>query len=291
MTPSTISSPITGIDHTLVAVRDLEAARAAYARLGFTPTPRGSHTTWDTANYCLMLEQGYIELIGPAGTGPSGYDPLDSFLARREGLLGIAFASGDAGAAFEALAAAGLDPSPPEDLARNLELAGGTVRPRFRLVRLPAAATPALAAFICCHLTPELVRHPDWLVHPNGARGLAGVTTVIDDPPALAAAYSKLLGAGAVTQTDGMLTARAGPMSLVFATPADFTKLYPDCDLGDSALPRTAAMTVTVDDIGQTAEALSANGVACARDGDRAITVLPENACGTLLEFVASTNS
>ena len=281
-----MSSPLTGIDHTLLAVRDLEAARAAYARLGFSATPRGSHTTWDAANYCLMLEHGYIELIGPAGAGPSGYDPLDAFLARREGLLGIAFASDDADAAHAALAAAGLDPSPPEDLARNLELPGGTVQPRFRLVRLPAAATPALAAFICCHLTPEMVRHPDWLAHANGARALAGVTTVVDDPPALAAAYAVLLGPGAVTRTDDLLTVRAGAMSLVFATPGDFARLYPDADPGDSALPRIAAMTVTVDDIGQAAEALAANGVACARDGDRALVVPAGEARGAMLELV-----
>ena len=286
------SSPITGIDHALVAVRDLEAARAAYVRLGFTATPRGRHTTRDTANYGLMLERGYIELIGPAGAGPSGYHPLDGFLARREGLLGIAFASDDADAAHAALAAAGLDPSPPEDLARNLELAGGTVQPRFRLVRLPAAATPALAAFICCHLTPELVRQPDWLAHANGARALAGVTTVVDDPPALAAAYATLLGAGAVTRTDDLLTVRAGAMSLVFATPGDFARLYPDCDLGadpgDSALPLIAAMTVTVDDIGQAAEALAANGVAHSRDGDRALVVPADAARGAMLEFVSA---
>jgi catechol 2,3-dioxygenase-like lactoylglutathione lyase family enzyme len=50
---------ITGIDHTLVGVRDLEAARAAWSRLGFTVTPRGRHIGWGTGNYCVMLEEGY----------------------------------------------------------------------------------------------------------------------------------------------------------------------------------------------------------------------------------------
>src|SRR5690606_16429248 len=35
-----VAAGITGIDHTLVGVRDLEGARAAWRRLGFTISPR-----------------------------------------------------------------------------------------------------------------------------------------------------------------------------------------------------------------------------------------------------------
>lgn len=284
-----MSRAITGVDHTLVAVRDLEAARAAFARLGFTVTPRGSHTTWDTANYCIMFGTGYIELIGPAGSGPAGYQPLDDFLARREGLMGLAVASPDADATYAALAAAGLDPSPPEDLARNLELPGGTVEPRFKLVRLPAAATPALSAFICHHLDPDMVRQPDWLDHANGARALTGITTVAADPPALADAYARLLGAGMVTLTDDILTVRTGPTTLVFATPEDAARLYPDLeDSISDDLPLTVAMTIAVEDINRVAGILDDNSVPYSREGHRAITVAPEDACGALVEFVSS---
>ena len=36
---------ITGIDHALIGVRDLEAARTTWIRLGFTVTPRGRRYT------------------------------------------------------------------------------------------------------------------------------------------------------------------------------------------------------------------------------------------------------
>jgi len=250
-------------------------------------TPRGSHTSWDTANYCIMFGTGYIELIGPSGPGPAGYQPLDDFLARREGLMGLAFASPDAHATYAALAEAGLEPSPPEDLARNLELPGGTVEPRFKLVRLPASATPALSAFICHHLDPDMVRRPEWLNHANGARALTGITTVVPAPPALAAAYIRLLGAGAATLTDDILTVRAGPTTLIFATPEDVGRLYPDLEdapAGDA--PLTVAMTIAVEDIGRVAGILDDNSVPYSREGHRAITVAPEDACGALLEFV-----
>ena len=87
-------SAITGIDHTLVGVRDLEAARAAWDKIGFRLTPRGRHIGWGTGNYCIMLEQGYIELLGILD--PTQFtNNLDKFLAEREGLLGLAFHSRD----------------------------------------------------------------------------------------------------------------------------------------------------------------------------------------------------
>ena len=42
---------ITGIDHTLVGVRDLETAKSVWHDLGFTLTPRVRHFGWGTGNY------------------------------------------------------------------------------------------------------------------------------------------------------------------------------------------------------------------------------------------------
>ena len=72
---------LTGIDHLIVGVRDLEAARASFARLGFSTTPRGRHQGWGTANYCIMLERDYLELLGIID--PSKFtNRLDERLAR-----------------------------------------------------------------------------------------------------------------------------------------------------------------------------------------------------------------
>ena len=77
---------ISGIDHTLVGVRDLEVARGTWQALGFTVTPRGRHIGWGTGNYCIMLESGYIELLGVVD--PSQFlNNLDGFLQKREILL------------------------------------------------------------------------------------------------------------------------------------------------------------------------------------------------------------
>ena len=56
--------PITGIDHAIVGVRDLERARETWRRLGFTLSPRGRHLEQPTGNYCVMFPSDYIELLG-----------------------------------------------------------------------------------------------------------------------------------------------------------------------------------------------------------------------------------
>src|SRR3546814_2087928 len=82
----------------------------------------------------------------------------------------------------------------------------------------------------CQHLTAELVRRPDWLLHPDGAERLAGIVVVVDDPVALEQPYERLLGAGNAIRTDRMLTVRAGDETILFVTPDDLDTLFPDLD-------------------------------------------------------------
>src|SRR6185312_14275298 len=126
-----------------------------------------------------------------------------AFLARREGLVGPAFApAGTPEATREGLAARGLHPSEPRPLGRQLELPEGTVVPRFSLMSLPADETPGLDCFICTHLTPELMRRPEWLHHPNGAIGLKGIHVLVESTASLLQPYDRLFGIQQVTTTD-----------------------------------------------------------------------------------------
>ena len=184
-----MAHPITGIDHALVGVRDLESARARYARLGFTTCPRGRHIGWGTANYCIMFARDYVELIGIVEPSEPSNN-LDRFLESREGLMGLAWASGDAAEAKRTLAARGIAADGPRDLARRLELDDGTVEPAFKLVHLRPAASPAYRSFVCQHLTPGLMRRADWLTHANGARAIRDATAVVEEPTAVAPAYA-----------------------------------------------------------------------------------------------------
>ena len=53
---------ISGLDHVVILVRDLDAAQATYARLGLTLTPRGFHSI-GTHNHCSMFGSDYVELL------------------------------------------------------------------------------------------------------------------------------------------------------------------------------------------------------------------------------------
>ncbi len=116
---------IAGIDHVIVAVHELENARTAWSRLGFTLSPRGRHIGQGTANYCVMFPSDYLELLGIVDAADS-VERLDAFLARREGPMAVAFApAGTAEDARSALLRRQLHPSEPRPLARQIELPRG----------------------------------------------------------------------------------------------------------------------------------------------------------------------
>lgn len=280
-----MAGAISGIDHLLIDVADLEAARRAWSRLGFTLTPRGRHPQWGTGNYCMMFPQGYLELIGVVD--PEEYARNESRRARRRGgpgLTALALATEDAAASKAELAAASIAADGPKDLSRLLELDSGTVEPRFHLLHLPEGASPALPMFLCRHLTPELVRRPDWLVHDNGARAIASIAVPAEDPPAALPAYERLLGPGAVTMTDEMVVLRIGSASVVLVRPHDMETLFPD--VLPEAGPRPAVVTLKVADLEQTAAVLAAGRVPFGRE-PRAISVAAEDATGVALVFTA----
>ena len=278
-------SAITGIDHTLVGVRDLEAARAAWQKLGFTLTTRGRHIGWGTGNYCIMLEQGYIELLGILD--PAQFtNNLDKFLAEREGLLGLAFHSRDNDQTARWLAADGFTPDGPKDLKRALELAEGEVLPAFRLLFLPPQETPGLRAFFCQHLTPDLIRPAYWLVHAIRAVSLKAVITVVERPGDLAAAYARLFGADAVSADGDSLRVDCGEGELLFVTHDTLQRLYPDIDLPRQSGPWIAAMRIGVLILADAADYLDYKGVTFTTTA-RGMAVLPDQANGAIVEFVA----
>jgi Glyoxalase-like domain len=235
-----------------------------------------------------MFASDYLELLGIVDR-TQDLAGVDTFLERREGLRAIAFASEDAAATQATLKARGLHPGAPQELARQVELPQETVVPRFRLVALPAAETPDLDAFFCQHLTPELLRQPGWLHHPNGAVGVHGVAVMVADTAPLAPAYEKLFGAAAVNLTDEVLTVHAGAHRLVFATPDDFSALYPEAELAPAtAVPEIALLTLRSRDLDATLDHLTQWQVPYESLSDGAVLVPAAEANGAALLFIAA---
>ena len=276
---------ITGIDHLLIDVEDLEAARATWHRLGFTMTPRGLHPQWGTGNYCMMFPDNYLELIGIAD--PQVYAANEARRGRPRrghGLGAIALATDDADGAKRALGEAGIAADGPKDLSRLLEAEEGTSEPRFHLLHLPEGASPAVPMFLCRHLTPEMVRRPDWLVHDNGAMALVSLALPAADPGATVGAYERLLGPGAVTRTDETVTLRIGGTSVLLVRPEDYDSLFPDLHEEGEIPP--CVITLRVSDPEVAARHLAAVKVPFRREA-RSLTVAPEDACGVAVILAA----
>lgn len=274
---------LTGIDHILVGVDDLEAAREGWSRLGFTLSPRGRHIGWGTANYCIMFPRDYVELLGIVDTSQFTNN-LDRFLEGGEGLLGVALSCDDAEKTAAALQDHGIAAENPRDLRRILESDGGEERPEFQLVHLPPDATPGLSSFVVSHLTPDIVWRPEWLRHRNGAKGLASVSYAVDDPTRLLPAYAALFGEDAVAAENLSLTVTTGGARLQFLAPeaaADMTALPP------RGAPCGLAMAVEVEDLDQPKRVLEENGVAYRNLDDDSLQVAAEDANGIVVEFRA----
>jgi hypothetical protein len=201
--------------------------------------------------------------------------------------MAVAFApEGSPAQAGAALAALGLHPSQPRALGRQLELPEGTVVPRFSLTTLAAEETPALDCVLCAHLTPELVRRPEWLAHPNGAVGVNSVHLLVEDTAPLLPAYDRLFGLHEVTTTDAVASVRAGPHRILFSTPDDFMTMHPGIEIDpDFPVPGIAALELAVISRDATADYLAQWQVPFDETPDGRLTVPAKEASGTVLFF------
>ncbi len=279
--------PITGIDHMRVGVHDLEAAREVYSRLGFTVSAKGRHVGWGTANHTIVFGDDYLELLGIVD--PSQYiSRLDAFLENGEGLFAIRLGTNDADGLTAWLRARGHEVREPRQHGRIIETVDGEEELRFRLVPLPDELTPCLTLSAFHHHTLDLLRKPDLLSHPNGAKAISEVTIAVDDLDGVAEGYRRLFGADAVTGDEkrGLVRVNAGNNDLLFLTRKTFPIRHYDVEIGDDVqLPRISALTLRVADPNATALYLSGQNVAFEREPDGTVLVAAVDACGVLLEF------
>src|SRR5262249_27822758 len=170
------------LDHVGVAVRDLDAGREAYRRLGFNLTPRSEHKgsrvpggpiePWGSANHCAMLEQGYLEVLGL--TDPEKFSSAKAMIERYEGVHIVAFRPESVDAAHTALSSANLPVDSPRDLERMASYGPDGAESRrvaFRNMYLTKSVFTEAQFQYTEHLTREAMWQPRLLRHPNGALG------------------------------------------------------------------------------------------------------------------------
>ena len=179
-----------GLDHVVVAVRDLEAAVATYRTLlGRTPAWRAEAHGGGATIAIFALANVAVELMAPAGRGPAA-DRLTAVLdAQGEGLASLAFATGDIDRAHRRLARLGLEPEP---IAEGVSVEAGTgARRPWRRTRAATARTHGVRLFVLqqAPLPPSSPLAPE----PAAVSGLDHVVIRTPDPERATALYGARL--------------------------------------------------------------------------------------------------
>lgn len=284
-----MANHLSGIDHAIVGVRDLEQARATFTRLGFQLTPLARHLGRGTGDHCLMLADDYVELCGIVDPA-EGSESLERFLAAGEGLWALALRTADPEGTRAAWEDAGLAPAAIAETSRIVE---PDIETGCRDVVLDTSVTGGVPLFACAQLRPEALHRREWQDHPNGVRGIGSVTVVVAEPSAFVEPMSKVFGATCLTETDDTLAVHTGRHIVLFATPDDLDMLHPGVESsispqpGPAEQPTLAVLTLVVPDLATTAAVLDRHDVAYRQDLSGAINIAPEYSHGVILEFVA----
>ena len=277
---------IAGIDHAVVAVKDLDAAAANWKQLGFTISPRGTHSAhMGTGNYTIMLGEDYMELLGVLAATKHNV-PSRTYLEQTGGgIERIAFTTLSAAAGAAELRTMGYEAIGPTDFERPVLLPDGTKSAaKFATFLWPVKEAPGgVRLFACQHKTRETVWIPELMKHANGAKRLKQVLMVAPEPAKEAAHLARMIDRDVRNEPDGAVAVPSGGdrADFVFLTKDQLGKRYPGVSL--AGLPeRGGAGLVIAADVAAAEKALGAAGVKSAGG----IVVPPAEGNGTMLAFV-----
>ncbi len=180
-----------GLDHLVLAVHDLDAARRLYEAMGFRVGSRNRHP-WGTENLIVQFPGVFLELItvgegaaiAPHGPGAISFGAaVRDSLARREGACMLVLESHDAAADRAAFDAAGIGGFAGFDFERRATRAdGSTARVAFSLAYAASKLLPEVTTFVCQQHEPQNFWNVAFQSHLNGAKGIDAVTLVAENP-------------------------------------------------------------------------------------------------------------
>ncbi len=278
---------IIGVDHAVIVARDLDGAAQNWKQLGFTISPRGTHSAkMGTGNTTIMLGEDYIELLGVLDETEHNA-PTRAFLDRTGGgIERVAFTTPDAAEGAREIQARGYPPIGPTDFERPVTMPDGRQSAaKFATFHWPLDQAPGgVRLFACQHKTRDTVWIPELQQHANTAKRIMQVLIVSPDPKADAEHLSRMIDMQARHDADGAFQVASGPgrADFVFLTRDGLSRRYPVAMAG---LPERGGtgLVLAVDDL---ATAQRAIGTTATRSGD-ALVVPPASANNALLVFVA----
>ncbi len=179
---------IEGLDHLVVAVKDLAAAARSYTEAGFAVVSGGRHPE-STHNALISFADGsYIELL--AFYEPSPKHRWWDALERGGGLIDFCLASTDLASDSAAFRRAGVTITDPEPGARARP---DGVQLRWQLAK-PEGAFRGVAPFLIHDETPRSERVPRPAAHVNRVSGVGTITVAVTDARAVTLWYESAVG-------------------------------------------------------------------------------------------------
>jgi len=276
---------ILGLDHTGLAVRDLDAARKRFTALGFRLTPRetltrpgpdGKPVSTGAENHVFMLERGYQEII--TITDPAAGHPLVPRVQRYWGLHNVLIVTDDADADRRAVAGRGVETTPCATWARVVP---GRGEASFRFFAVAERETPECFLGFVQHLTPELLRSPELLAHENGAEAILGCTLNVVDMAEAGARYGRIFGQPFAPVKGSREIAFGNGTYLRLSDRAALQSDYPGSAVPDAPSMAAAEFALARLDV------LEAGGVTLRRDGGKQ-WLDPSDAFGAIISLRSS---
>jgi glyoxalase-like protein len=279
---------IAGIDHAVIAVKDLDAAASNWKQLGFTISPRGTHSAhMGTGNYTIMLGEDYMELLGVLAATEHNA-PTRTYLERTGGgIERIAFTTLSAAAGAAEIRSLGYAPIGPTDFERPVIMPDGhKSAAKFATFMWPTDEAPGgVRLFACQHKTRETVWIPELQRHANTATRIARVFVVTPKAEEDAKHLAKMIAGEVRAGADGSVIVPTGfgRADFVFLSREALGKRYPGVDVSTLPDRAGAGLELVVSDLPAAQRAIGAKAVA----SSGAVVVPPAAANGVLLAFVA----
>ena len=277
---------VIGLDHVVVVVRDLDLAAKGWEALGFTVSPRGTHSAhMGTGNYTIMLGDDYLELLGVL-TPTERNAPTRALLEKREGIERAAFTAVDAAAGTKELQARGIAATGPIGFSRPVDIPDGSkTEARFDTFLWPVEERPGgMRIFACQHYTRGAVWIPHLQRHANTADKIIRVELLSTDPAAAAEHMSRLIDVPVTREADGAYRVESGGSrgAFVFVDRKMLETRHPGVPLAQLPDDGAVALVLRVKDVAAATAAVSAAGGIA---GDGRVTVPPAAANGVIIAF------
>jgi len=285
-----------GIDHIVHAVRDLDAACAAYERLGFHVGAENVHP-WGTRNRLVQFPGSYIELLSvpdpealprvPPGTYSFGNFNREFLESCGEGLSFLVLQSRDAAADKQAFDAAGFGGFATTDFSRKAllpDLTQTEVSFSLAFARDPKSAHAGF--FTCRHGTPGRIWFSELQRHRNGADGISAAVFVAENPTDHHIFFEAFSGARDIRATSLGLTIKTPQGDVLVYDRRGFLDAFGAEAPLDRGL-RFGAMVLHVPDLKTVRKRLQSKGMH-PRDMHGRLVTGPREAMGAVVAFEAA---